>query len=147
MAGVGGVFDSVKSIYRGRETWRLKVRVVRLWVICAKENPSNVFSVEMVLVDVEGGRIQASIRKAMLKKFMGNVIEGAAYKMTFFGVIDNVGTYRATTHDYKLLFQPRTKIYPCESEIIPRFGFDLRSSHEIHEANVGSEYLFGENGL
>ncbi|KAJ1377589.1 hypothetical protein SESBI_48730 [Sesbania bispinosa] len=118
MAAVTGVFDAVKNIYRGKETWRLKVRVVRMWVICAKENPSNVFSVEMVLVDAEGGRFQASIRKAMLKKFMGNVVKGAVYKMSFFGVIDNLGTYRATTHDYKLLFQPRTKVYPCENFMV-----------------------------
>ncbi|KAJ1377202.1 hypothetical protein SESBI_49122, partial [Sesbania bispinosa] len=121
MAVVTGVFDAVKNIYRGKETWRLKVRVVRMRVICAKENPSNVFSVEMVLVDVEGGRIQASIRKAMLKKFMGNVVEGVVYKMT--------------------------KVYPCESEIISRFGLDVKSFKEIHRADVDSEYLFDFMGV
>ncbi|KAJ1389235.1 Nucleic acid-binding, OB-fold [Sesbania bispinosa] len=147
MAAVTGVFDAVKNIYRGKETWRLKVRVVRMWVICAKENPSNVFSVEMVLVDAEGGRIQASIRKAMLKKFMGNVVEGDVYKMTFFGVIDNLGTYRATTHECKLLFQPRTKVYPCESEVISRFGLDVKTSEEIHQTSGDSEYLFDFMGV
>ncbi|KAJ1386803.1 hypothetical protein SESBI_40494 [Sesbania bispinosa] len=118
-----------------------------MWVICAKENPSNVFSVEMVLVDAKGGRIQASIRKAMLKKFMGNMVEGVVYKMTFFGVIDNLGSYRATTHEYKLLFQPRTKVYPAESEMISRFGLDVKSSEEIHQTSGDSEYLFDFMGV
>ncbi|KAJ1380457.1 Nucleic acid-binding, OB-fold [Sesbania bispinosa] len=147
MAAVTGVFDAVRDIYRGRETWRLKVRVVRMWVICARENPSNVFSVEMVLVDAQGGRIQASIRKAMLRKFMGSVVEGAVYKMTFFGVIENNGTYRATRHEYKLLFQPRTKVYPAESQMISRLGFDLKSSEEIHQTDGESEYLFDFMGV
>ncbi|KAJ1380651.1 hypothetical protein SESBI_45839 [Sesbania bispinosa] len=118
MAVVTGVFDAVKNIYRGKETWRLK-----------------------------GGRIQASIRKAMLKKFMGNVVEGAVYKMTFFGVIDNLGTYRATTHECKLLFQPRTKVYPCESEVISRFGLDVKTLEEIHQTSGDSEYLFDFMGV
>ncbi|KAJ1390324.1 hypothetical protein SESBI_37539 [Sesbania bispinosa] len=89
MAGVGGgVFDAVKSIHRGKETWRLKVRVVDVGDMC-KGKPSNVFSVEMVLVDAKGGRF---------KPKTGYVEEDQGIS--------------------------------CESEIIPRFGFDLRSSQE-----------------
>ncbi|KAJ1403866.1 Nucleic acid-binding, OB-fold [Sesbania bispinosa] len=64
MAGVHGPFDSIKDIKEGRQILRLKVRVVRVWEVCQRDNPSNVFSLEMVLVDAEGERIQASIRKS-----------------------------------------------------------------------------------
>ncbi|KAJ1398869.1 Nucleic acid-binding, OB-fold [Sesbania bispinosa] len=56
----------------------------------------------------------------MMKKISNCVTEGSVYKMTYFTIIANGGTYRATTHEFKLLFQPRTKVVPAESEIIPR---------------------------
>ncbi|KAJ1398871.1 Nucleic acid-binding, OB-fold [Sesbania bispinosa] len=101
----------------------------------------------MVLVDYEGGGIQASIRKAMMKKISNCVTEGFVYKMTYFTVIANGGTYRATTHEFKLLFQPRTKVVPAESEIIPRFGLDVKSSKDIQDTNGKSDYLFDFTGL
>ncbi|KAJ1381660.1 hypothetical protein SESBI_44939 [Sesbania bispinosa] len=62
--------------------------------------------------------------------------------MAYFSVIENVGAYRATNHEFKLLFQPRTRVIPTESEIISRFGLDVKSSEQIRETNGQSDYLF-----
>ncbi|KAJ1391983.1 Nucleic acid-binding, OB-fold, partial [Sesbania bispinosa] len=122
MAYLGGPFDLIRNVTCGRDTWRLKVCVVRIWEVCARDNPSNIFSVEM------GGRIQANIRKAMLRKYMNCVAEGGVYKMTYFGVVDNGGSFRATSHEFKLLFQARTRVLPAKSVIIPRFGGVVKCS-------------------
>ncbi|KAJ1388161.1 Nucleic acid-binding, OB-fold [Sesbania bispinosa] len=136
MANLGGPFDLIRNIYGGRDTWRLKVRVVRVWEICARDNPANVFSIEMVLVDSEGGRIQASIRKAMLRKYMNYVAEGCVYKMTYFAVVDNGGSYRATSHDFKLLFQARTRVIPAENVIGLATAVGEEKHHEKGYAKV-----------
>ncbi|KAJ1387660.1 Nucleic acid-binding, OB-fold [Sesbania bispinosa] len=137
MISLCGPFDTIKDITNVREAWRLKVRVIRVWDFCQTSDPSNVFSIEMVLVDAEGGRIQASIRRGMMKKFKDSIVEGGVYKMTYFRVIENGGDYRGTFHEFKLLFQPRTKVIPTENFIgvltvvgeeksFKKFGRDIR---------------------
>ncbi|KAJ1379350.1 hypothetical protein SESBI_46982 [Sesbania bispinosa] len=148
MALLNGPFDSVKdTVHDRREALRLKVRVVRVWEICQKNNPANVFSVEMVLVDSEGGRIQASIRKAMIRKFRSSIVEGGVYKMIYFRLVENGGEYRACSHEFKLLFQPRTRIFPTESEVIPRFDIQAKNSEDLQETNGVSQYMFDFIGL
>ncbi|KAJ1394862.1 Nucleic acid-binding, OB-fold [Sesbania bispinosa] len=146
MAAVHGPFDSIKDIVHGRQALRLRVWV-RIWEICERDNPSNVFSVEIVLVDAEGGRIQASIRKVMIRKFKNSIVEGGIYKMIYFGLIENGGEYRASFHQFKLLFQPRTRIFPTESEVIPRFGIQPKTFVELQETNGKSNYMFDFIGV
>ncbi|KAJ1428293.1 Nucleic acid-binding, OB-fold [Sesbania bispinosa] len=148
MANLNSPFVSLKDIVNERsEALRLKVRVVRVWEICQRNNPSNVFSVEMVLVDAEGGRIQASIRKAMIRKFKSSTVEGGVYKMIYFSLVENGGEYRACSHQFKFLFQPRTRIFPTESEVIPRFGIQAKDFEELQQTNGVSHYMFDFIGL
>jgi hypothetical protein len=44
-------FDSVSAVSPGREGWRLKVRVLRLWEVPIFLNPEQPNSIEMVLID------------------------------------------------------------------------------------------------
>jgi hypothetical protein len=44
-------FDSLHEILPGRESWRIKVRVLRMWKVPGFINPSEPNSMEMVLVD------------------------------------------------------------------------------------------------
>ncbi|KAJ1400825.1 hypothetical protein SESBI_29261 [Sesbania bispinosa] len=48
---MAGVYDEVQNIIPGRQNWKLKVRVVRVWAMYPVDEPSRTFSVEMVLVD------------------------------------------------------------------------------------------------
>ncbi|CAJ2642002.1 unnamed protein product [Trifolium pratense] len=44
-------FDALGSILPGREEWRIKVRVIRMWKVPGFLNPSETNSIEMVLVE------------------------------------------------------------------------------------------------
>jgi hypothetical protein len=44
-------FDSLSEIIPGRDAWRIRVRVLRLWKVPSFLNPLETNSVEMVLVD------------------------------------------------------------------------------------------------
>ncbi|KAJ1393902.1 hypothetical protein SESBI_34579 [Sesbania bispinosa] len=138
---MAGVYDQVGSVFPGRQNWRLKVRVVRVWEMYPIDEPSRTFSVEM------GERIQASIRKPMMKKFAGSIIEGEAYKMLFFGIVRNPGSYRATKHECKLIFHPKTKISRRESSIISLHGLNLFNSEDIMTTNGQSDYLVDVIGV
>ncbi|KAJ1413287.1 hypothetical protein SESBI_19834 [Sesbania bispinosa] len=86
---MAGMYDLVKDVFLCTQTWRLKVRIVKIWEMCPIDQPANPFAIEMVMMDIEGAKIQATIRKPMIRKFRGSVLEGHAYKMAFFGVVRN----------------------------------------------------------
>ncbi|KAJ1382072.1 hypothetical protein SESBI_44584 [Sesbania bispinosa] len=62
---MASVFDSLKNIHPGRQTWRLKVRVERMWEMFPLDEPSKPFSIEMVLLDAEYAKV---------KRFRGVVV-------------------------------------------------------------------------
>ncbi|KAJ1400498.1 Nucleic acid-binding, OB-fold [Sesbania bispinosa] len=144
---MGAVFDPVKNVYPGKQTWHFKVRVELLWEMFPLDEPAKPFSIEMVLLDVEGWKIQASIRKPMIKKFKELVVEGEVYKMHFFRVVRNLGSYRATRHEYKFLFHAKTKITRCESLNVPHLGVVPVNSQMILETGGQSDYLMDFIGV
>ncbi|TKY71350.1 replication factor-A carboxy-terminal domain protein [Spatholobus suberectus] len=106
--------DKVKDIYLGKQAWSLLIRVIHIWNMTPVHDQSNPFTVEMVLIDDEGSKIQAPIRKPMLRKFNGCVKERVIYKMSYFGVVPNSGSCRATKHEFKLLFHAKTFVIPFD---------------------------------
>ncbi|KAJ1383205.1 hypothetical protein SESBI_43577 [Sesbania bispinosa] len=144
---MAGPFDMISAIHPGKDSWRLRVRVARLWEMCSIVDPSRPFAIDMVLIDVEGGNIQATIRKPMMKKFKDVIVEGEVYTMLNFAVIKNVGSYRASRHEYKLLFSAKTKVFPAKSCAIPSVGLSLMSTEQITKTNGESNYLFDFMGV
>ncbi|TKY55640.1 Replication protein A 70 kDa DNA-binding subunit C [Spatholobus suberectus] len=144
---MSGMFDKVKNIYPGKQTWRFKVRVIPVWNMCLISDPDKPFAMDMVLIDVEGSKIQAMIRKSMLWKFNDCVKEGDVYAMTFFAMVANTGSYRATRHEYKLLFHAKTTVIPCDDITIPMNGFSLMNSMEVKETNGACDYLVDVMGV
>lgn len=53
MASLASNLNSVASLCNGRESWRIKVRVVRMWEMCPISEPGKPFAVQMVLIDAE----------------------------------------------------------------------------------------------
>jgi len=44
-------FDLLSAVLPGREGWRFKVRVLRMWEVPSFLNPEQPNSIEMVLID------------------------------------------------------------------------------------------------
>ncbi|MCI40029.1 replication factor A protein, partial [Trifolium medium] len=44
-------FDLLCDVLPGRDSWRFKVRVIRLWPVYAFRKPDEINSLEMVLSD------------------------------------------------------------------------------------------------
>ncbi|CAH1434616.1 unnamed protein product [Lactuca virosa] len=59
------VFDKVVEINASKESWNIRVKVVMLWKPTYKNNPNMVTSLDMILIDQEGSRIQATIKKIL----------------------------------------------------------------------------------
>ncbi|XP_057445625.1 uncharacterized protein LOC130737797 isoform X1 [Lotus japonicus] len=93
-----------------KDTWRVKVRVLRVWDMFPVGEPSKPYAIHVVLIDVEGVKIEGIIKKGMLKKFRGELVEGSVYRITYFNVISNSGAFRATEHGFKIVFNSQTKV-------------------------------------
>ncbi|RYR48992.1 hypothetical protein Ahy_A07g035232 [Arachis hypogaea] len=94
-------FDVISKMHPPREAWRLKVRVLRLWVV-----PSFV-------------------KKQLLNRFMDRIVEGQVYRMAYFTAVSNHGSYRATSHEFKLVFLHRTTVVAVDEDVIPKTCFNI----------------------
>ncbi|KAJ1412838.1 hypothetical protein SESBI_19984 [Sesbania bispinosa] len=144
---MAGSFDMIREVSPVKDCWRLRVRVIRLWEMCSILDPLKPFAIDMVLIDVGGGKIQATIRKPMMKKFKNAIVEGEVYTMMNFAVIRSAGNYRAAKHEYKLLFSGKTRVFPTQSELIPMNGLSLMTTDDVTKTNEESNYLIDLVGL
>ncbi|XP_057443350.1 uncharacterized protein LOC130735301 [Lotus japonicus] len=135
--------DPVVTLCPPNHNWRIKVRVVRLWIADGFAGENKPASMELILLDQHGGKIQATVRKLMFRKWGEQFVEGNVYIITFFHLIPNLGAYRPTDHAFRILFNPKTKIIPAESSIIPRWGFSLKDSAQLNDDGFQTEYLVG----
>ncbi|XP_057452159.1 uncharacterized protein LOC130743972 [Lotus japonicus] len=147
MSHTAGINSPLKSLCGGRDTWRIKVRVIRVWEMSPVSQPSKPYAMSLVLVDSDGMRIEAVIRKGMIQKFKRLIVEGQVYKIVYFNVVENDGAYRASPHEFKIVFNGRTKVERDQSDIIPLNSFYFKNSEEISATLGESDVLVDMIGL
>ncbi|XP_029153277.1 replication protein A 70 kDa DNA-binding subunit C [Arachis hypogaea] len=130
-----------------REAWRLKVRVLRLWVIPSFGNHEVPNSMEMILLDEHCGKIQATIKKPLLNRFRDLIVEGQVYRMTYFTVVSNHGSYRATSHEFKLVFLHRTTVVAVDEDVIPKTCFNMFPFSDLLNMTEDYDFLVDVIGL
>ncbi|QHO30903.1 Replication protein A 70 kDa DNA-binding subunit C [Arachis hypogaea] len=134
------LFDMISKMHPFRKAWRLKVRVLRLWVVPSFGNHEVPNSMEMILLDDHCEKIQATIKKPLLNRFRDHIVEGQVYRMTYFTVVSNHGSYRATSHEFKLVFLHRTTVVAVDEDVIPKTCFNIFSFSEL--LNMTQDYDF-----
>ncbi|KAM7264164.1 hypothetical protein ACFE04_001847 [Oxalis oulophora] len=109
-------FDRISDIDAEKETWKLKVRLIRLWDFPNSKNPSINNSMEMVLIDEAGGKIHATLGKRFFYKFQSLLIEGGTYTMANFSVEQNtVPEFNVSLHGFS--FTPLHEIIEQGPEV------------------------------
>ncbi|KAJ1380361.1 Nucleic acid-binding, OB-fold [Sesbania bispinosa] len=109
--------------------------------------PNDPFALQMVFIDEEGGRIEATVPKHLIMKFSQAVAEGEVYRLSNFGTTANSGKFRAVNHEYKLVFNGATKLVPCPSVTIPLSGLSLLKTSDINKTNGSSNFLLDFMGV
>ncbi|CAJ2664707.1 replication protein A 70 kDa DNA-binding subunit A-like [Trifolium pratense] len=140
-------FDMLCDVVPGRESWRVKVRVIRVWEVPNFLNPDQINSIEMVLIDEKGGKIHATIRKQLLYLFKNKISEGHVYKISYLAVAPSSGSYRTTLHPYKFFFQMKTKIQICQSDDIPNFGLSISNISDVCSHTIDYDFLVDVMGI
>ncbi|GAU51186.1 hypothetical protein TSUD_412120 [Trifolium subterraneum] len=134
-------YDSIASVNSNKESWNLMVRVVRLWYVKNLGSNKLPFSMEMVMVDKNGDRIHATVRRSLIYKFENDMKEGEIYNFTNFGVATNIGEYRTTKHQYKLNFQYATKVKKGADKLVSPHLYVIANPSDIFAGDYDTDYL------
>ncbi|WJX67554.1 hypothetical protein P8452_52010 [Trifolium repens] len=105
------------------------------------------FSIEMVLMDADGGRIHATVRKTLIYKFKDDLKEGKVYTFENMGVATNGGAYRTTHHPYKLTFQFTSLIQMLANQNIDRSPYSFTPIADIVGGSYDTDFLVDVIGL
>ncbi|KAL4315067.1 hypothetical protein AHAS_Ahas15G0148000 [Arachis hypogaea] len=139
--------DMVNKINPEKEAWNFKVRVIRLWIVPTFTGQLLPNSMEMILVDESECKIQAIVRKTMIYRFKQLLSEGRVYVMKLFSVVPNQGSYRATRHQFELIFQFRTTVRAAICDFIPKSALTISPFTELLETKEDSDFLVDMVGL
>ncbi|XP_057416699.1 uncharacterized protein LOC130711199 isoform X3 [Lotus japonicus] len=94
-----------------------------MWNTPARYLPTVQSCTEVILLDKEGSKIQASVCKD--HRLRGEIFTGFVYKISKFKVIPNTRELRCTSHGYRLVFSTRTILTLSGDTSIPREGWSF----------------------
>ncbi|GJT39349.1 nucleic acid-binding, OB-fold, replication protein A, OB domain protein [Tanacetum coccineum] len=113
------------------DDWKIKVRVIRLWKLPDFKNPLVTYSLEMVLMDEEGCKIHASVKKTLVSEFDSKLEQGQCYYLSDFGVTERKAKHHVVAHKYRINFYHITKVDNCDDIGGSLFGFDFRPFESV----------------
>ena len=95
------------------------------------------------MLDFQCEKIQATIKKPFLNRFRDHIVEGQVYRMAYFTIVSNYGSYRATSHEFKLVFLHRTTIVAVDEYVIPKTCFNMLPFSELLNMTQDYDFLVG----
>ncbi|KAG7578528.1 Nucleic acid-binding OB-fold [Arabidopsis thaliana x Arabidopsis arenosa] len=105
-------YTPIKDLKPFKTSWRIQAKILHTW---NHYTQGAGMSFEMVLVDADGNKIQARIKKEHLQKFQREIKKGEWRIFDEFSVKKATGMYRPTTHNYRIVFEYSTVISPSET--------------------------------
>ncbi|WJX39037.1 hypothetical protein P8452_26627 [Trifolium repens] len=145
--GDDSYFSKIQEINSDKSTWNTKAKIIRLWEVSDFNHNTIPFSIEMVLMDADGGRIHATVRKTLIYKFKDDLKEGKVYGFENMGVATNGGAYRTTHHPYKLTFQFTSLIQKLSNQNIERSPYSFTPIADIVGGSYDTDFLVDVIGL
>ncbi|XP_052110373.1 replication protein A 70 kDa DNA-binding subunit C [Arachis duranensis] len=102
---------------------------------------------ENVGMPIKCGKIQTTVKKPLLNRFRDHIVEGQVYRMAYFTVVSNHGSYRATSHEFKLVFLYRTTVVAVDEDVIPKTCFNMFPFSELLNMTQDYDFLVDVIGL
>ncbi|CAL5038278.1 unnamed protein product [Urochloa decumbens] len=140
--------DMLSEVDHGKETWKVKVRVIRLWD-AINPNSKELISLDMILRDAQGTMIHATIKKFQVNKFRPLIKEGSIYVITNFKV-SMAADFRPIENDKILNFLHSTKVQEIQDpEFIATIeqSFNFATIEVLSDQNGSRKYLSDVIGL
>ncbi|XP_057416703.1 uncharacterized protein LOC130711200 [Lotus japonicus] len=84
--------DLISDVCLSKSTSSFAARILRMWTLPSFDNPSDIGTIDIVLMDHQSSKIQASIKgSAVIEIFNGKLMEGEVYQFSGLAVSDIIG--------------------------------------------------------
>ncbi|KAF3966612.1 hypothetical protein CMV_009298 [Castanea mollissima] len=136
-------YNFLDQISDAKETWRIRVRICRLWKAVNKRSGNNFISLDMIFIDEKKNLMHAIVRKNVFQKFSAILREGGTFIISNFKVTVTNKGYRSVSNDLKIIFLLTTSVKECneESELIPMHAFEFATYDCINSHLNDNSYL------
>ncbi|KAK1441420.1 hypothetical protein QVD17_07303 [Tagetes erecta] len=124
-------FNLFNELDVAREDYTLKVRIIRLWRKPMFRNPTETYSIELILLDEEGNRIQASVLNRFFNRFEQFLNEGVCLIITKPQLGSNISKYKYIDNKLKVCLNFSTHVVRCNNFNGHMYGFVMTPYSEI----------------
>ncbi|CAH1451065.1 unnamed protein product [Lactuca virosa] len=145
---VVGDFTLIRDLDVLKDMFTMKLRIIRLWTLEDYYNKDEIFSIQLILMDEQGNKIQGYVTNAYIYKFRKVLKEGEAYfiKNPNLAKMDE-GKFQLTDQMQKLTFNRETTVTPCLDFFGSVVGFALINYHPIIAGTVPQNISLDVIGL
>ncbi|KAH0880577.1 hypothetical protein HID58_067971 [Brassica napus] len=112
--------------------------MIRLW---KQYSAAGGETIEMVLCDLKGGKIHATVKKELVAQFSPFLIQGESLMLINFSVTHSFGSYRTTNHPYMISFLSTTRVRSCEKLPEGLAGFEPVKYTEVLDGTLKPRLL------
>ncbi|WJX66893.1 hypothetical protein P8452_51400 [Trifolium repens] len=140
-------YDALLSINSPKHDGEFKVKVMKKWGTKDLVRMGKIVSVDMILADQTGHKIQATIPEKLCPRFDKKVVEGKVYIMSNFTIKTNLGNHLASFHRNLLVFNDQTNVKISWGCGFPSHGLDLIGSKDVLSLKDKFQYLIDVIGV
>ncbi|XP_023638098.1 uncharacterized protein LOC111830462 [Capsella rubella] len=98
-------FAFLREVKPYKTSWKIQVRVLHTWKTYSTKFGETF---EMVLADIEGTKIHASVKKELINRFQNKISQGEWRSIENFGLGMAGGQFKPTNHRFKMSFMTQT---------------------------------------
>ncbi|MED6107659.1 hypothetical protein PIB30_016102 [Stylosanthes scabra] len=124
--------DFLEDVSPKKLDWCFNVYLIRFWEEPDKNNEEKINSIDMVIQDIKGTRVQGSIPDSLFKEWMGKLEEFKIYAMINFIVADTRPRTCVATCKWILTFCKKTTIKCVEVRFFELRPFIMKAIPELY---------------
>ncbi|KAF3596383.1 hypothetical protein DY000_02023297 [Brassica cretica] len=118
--------------------WKIRVKIIRLW---KQYSAAGGLTIEMVLIDYNGVKINASVKKDLVNQFDSFLSQGSSNILINFSLNPSCGSYQTTIHPYIIGFLSTIRVRSCDDLPDALIGFEPVNCRDILNSTLNTDYL------
>ncbi|KAL9997353.1 putative nucleic acid-binding, replication factor A [Helianthus debilis subsp. tardiflorus] len=116
-----------------KDIYTIKVRIIKLWRQPSFKVPGESYAIEMILMDEEGNKIQATVMNKYFIKFEKLLQEKVCLVIKKPCLGDNTSAYKCVDHPHKLFLNFDSTVTICNDFVGSVHGFSLTAFDQLRD--------------
>ncbi|KAK7255252.1 hypothetical protein RIF29_28659 [Crotalaria pallida] len=125
----------------------IRARVVMIWTVPCIRNFNHAFNLHMLLSDSKGDEIQATVCGPHVQFFARSLQESCVYDFAYFGLLRNLGKFRATSHEFRIKFRFYSTFEEIATTNFPPYVLKPNNVDAVFNSDVATSPLMEFYGI